>query len=300
MSSAQSRGARHRSAMAKQQVKGFIAPLNFLLTCSDSTLDTYELARLSEIANLRAEMHEIFDRLLDTSNQAALARWFRAQDRQALKHAIENEESPVEWANRKIREGQRNGEELLPLPSLPPGDAHLAAALRYQERNVAEGKCAICPQPLAPNSVRYCEKHLTKARLSHEPKGAKGAQPGSIGWLHGDMFQSGHGRQPGSLATLEMNREKKTRAVLAELGIPPESAAVSLKAAKDALWRVMPQSKAKAVPMSELFEAAVVPSRTTGQKALAELLSEGKIQRAGKGGPRDLFRYHAAVRRDCK
>jgi hypothetical protein len=88
-----------------------------------------------------------------------------------------------------------------------------------------------------------------------------------------------------------MSREKKTRAVLAELGIPPESAAVSLKAAKDALLRVMPSSKARAKPMAELFEAAVVPSRTTGQKALRELLSGGWIQRTGKGGPRDLYRY---------
>jgi Fic family protein len=88
-----------------------------------------------------------------------------------------------------------------------------------------------------------------------------------------------------------MNREKKTRALLAELGVPPESAAVSLKAAKDALLRVMPASKARAMTQAQLFEAATVVTRTTGQRALNELLSEGKIQRIGKGGPRDLFRY---------
>jgi hypothetical protein len=32
--------------------------------------------------------------------------------------------------------------------------------------------------------------------------------------------------------------------------------------------------------------------RATGQKALKEL-REGKIQRIGKGGPRDLYRYFA-------
>jgi hypothetical protein len=73
------------------------------------------------------------------------------------------------------------------------------------------------------------------------------------------------------------------------LGHPP----VSLKAAKDALLKVMPESKADAKPMLALFEFAVVPSRTTGQKALNELLSDGKIQRIGKGGPRNLFRYFA-------
>jgi hypothetical protein len=246
--------------MAKQHEKGFTTPINFLLTCSDSTLDTYELARLAEIANLRAELHEILDRVIDTGSQAALARWFRAQDRQTLKQAIENEESPLEWANRRIREGRRSEEELLPLPSLPPGAAHLAAALRYQERSVAEGKCRYCPKPLDRNSVDMCTDHLAKARARKGPKG----QRGSTDYLYGDGFQDRHGRQPGTLASLEMSREKKTRAVLAELGIPPESAAVSLKAAKDALLKVMPESKARAMSQAQLFEAAAVVTRTTG------------------------------------
>jgi hypothetical protein len=181
---------------------------------------------------------------------------------------------------------------MLPLPSLEPGAAHIAASLRYQSRNVSKGLCAVCPKPLAHHSVRYCEKHLAAEGGRHKPKGGKDEAPGSINYLYQDHSpESRHGRQPGTLASLEMNREKKTRSLLAELGIPPESAAVSLKAAKDALLKVMPESKARAKPMAELFEAVVVPSRTTGQKALRELLSEGKIQRAGRGGTRDIFRY---------
>ena len=100
-----------------------------------------------------------------------------------------------------------------------------------------------------------------------------------------------HGRQPGSLAACEMLREKKTRAVLAELGISPESAAVSLKAAKETLLRVMPDSKAKAMSPADLRQAATVPSKTTGDKALRELLSAGKIQRIGKARSGHPFRY---------
>ena len=79
--------------------------------------------------------------------------------------------------------------------------------------------------------------------------------PGGREYLYsGEITESTHGRTPGTLASLEMNREKKTRAVLAELGIAPESAAVSLKAAKDALLRVMPDSKAKAMTAYDLFQ----------------------------------------------
>lgn len=81
-----------------------------------------------------------------------------------------------------------------------------------------------------------------------------------------------------------------TRRVLAELGIWPESAAVSLKAAKDALLRVIPE-KASAMTQTELFEKAGVITKTTGQRALNALLAEKQIQRIGKGVPGSPFRY---------
>lgn len=107
----------------------------FLLGCGQKDLEDFELGRLAEVANLRKELHDILDRVIDAMSQAALASWFKSQDRQRLKAAIDNEESPIEYAKRMVREGQRSDEELLPLPSLAPGAAHLAAALRYQKRN---------------------------------------------------------------------------------------------------------------------------------------------------------------------
>ena len=289
-SSPQSRAARQHEAMAKQQHKGLILPVNFLLTCSDDTLAAHELALLAAIADLRADVHVLLDRLIDSSGQVATVRWFRKSDRQALKHAIENEESPLEWAKRMAREGQRMEEELIPLPALEPGSAHLAAALRYQQRNIAEGKCQNCPHPLAPGSVRYCEKHLAAARHKYQKQGK--AVPGSREYLYSEELQpSTHGRQPGTLASLEMNREKKTRALLAELGIPPESAAVSLKASIEAIVKCMPHSKKDALTQAELFEKACIPSKTTRGKALQQLLAARQIQRIGDGCRGNPYRY---------
>jgi hypothetical protein len=107
-------------------------------------------------------------------------------DRERLKHALENPDDVIALAQEQIRDGQRSEEELIPLTSLPPGAAHLAAALRYQERQIAKGLCAVCPEPLARNSVRYCERHLRIARLRHKPKNAEGELPGSIEWLYSD------------------------------------------------------------------------------------------------------------------
>ena len=263
-------------------------PLNFLLGCSENSLGNFELARLAEVADLRSELHALLDRLLDQMSQAAITAWFRQSDRKAINYALQNEETPLQIAARMIRDGQRSEQELIPLTSLPPGAAHLAAAQRYQERNLAEGKCSLCPKPLARNSVRYCEKHLTAARIRATPSKGK---PGDIGWLYGETEESSHGRQPGTLAALAMGREQKTRAALAELGIPPESAAVSLNAAKEALLKCMPVSESEASTIDALFKAAVIPSRTTGNHALEDLLTAGAIQRVGTGIRGNPFRY---------
>ena len=143
-------------------------PINFLLGCSEISLANFQLARQAEAADLRTQMHAIFDRLLEQSALAMLATWFRSTDRDALNHAIENPEDVMEWAQEQIRLQRRTeeGEEgdVLPISALPLGAAHLAAAMRYQERNIAEGKCQNCPKPLDRNSVRYCTKHLVAAR----------------------------------------------------------------------------------------------------------------------------------------
>jgi hypothetical protein len=198
-----------RSKTARK--KSLVLPLNFLLGCSQKSLDNFELARLAEVADLRKELLSILDRLIDQMSQAALAAWFRATDRETLKHALDNPDDVIALAREQIRDGQRSEEELIPLASLPAGAAHLAAALRYQERQIAKGLCAVCPEPLAHNSVRYCERHLTAARLRHKPKNAKGETPGSVGWLYSEGFESGHGRQPGSLKALALEREKRAK-----------------------------------------------------------------------------------------
>jgi hypothetical protein len=144
-------------------------PLNFLLGCSESSLGAFELARLAETANLRNELHAILDRMLDEMTQAALAGWFRQTDRHVLKRAVEEDVDPIAWAQERVRRHARSEEELVPLPSLPPGVAHLAAALRYQERNIAGGKCAICPQPLDRNSDVTARDTLPSTAASTSP-----------------------------------------------------------------------------------------------------------------------------------
>jgi hypothetical protein len=192
------------------------APLNFLLGCSDADLASYQLARMAAVANYRSQLHEILDKIIDEMGQSALAGWFRGQDRESLKNAIESPEQAIAritaQAVAQIRDGQRSEEELIPLPPLEPGAAHLARALRYTQNNIAKGLCGVCPKPLDRNSVRYCTKHLAIFRARHKPKGAKGGQPGTRDWLYSDEpFESAHNKSESQRKALKEANEKRAK-----------------------------------------------------------------------------------------
>lgn len=73
------------------------------------------------------------------------------------------------------------------------------------------------------------------------------------------------GGKPNKLAKQAMHREHKTRAILAELGIPTENAAVSLNAAKEALLKCMPTPIDEPMTAAELFDKMSIPTLPTGR-----------------------------------
>src|ERR1700687_1764637 len=199
-------------------------PVNFLLQCSDADLASYLLQRLSSVANFRNQLLEIFDKMVEEGAAAALAEWSRTQDRVALKNAIESPAETMErivaQAKESIRDSQRSDEELIPRMPLPPGAAHLAAAVRYQERNVDGVKCQNCPQPLDPRSHRFCTKHLRMERERYIPKRQRMVEPGAIAWLYGESLEPEDGR------SFPKERQKMRR-------IAPEGKALLQRIAKE-------------------------------------------------------------------
>jgi hypothetical protein len=101
------------------------AELNFLLGASEKDLSSFELARLAAVADHRADLHAILDKLIDEMAQAAVSHWFRQIDRGTLIQALnaspeEHTEEILAWAKERIRDGQRSDEELIPLTALAP------------------------------------------------------------------------------------------------------------------------------------------------------------------------------------
>ena len=50
-------------------------PWEFLLTASRTSLQSYELSRLSHVANLRKEIFQLLESWIDENSAAMLARW---------------------------------------------------------------------------------------------------------------------------------------------------------------------------------------------------------------------------------
>lgn len=184
---------------------------NFLLTCSQSSLEELQLARLSEVANLRKEMLEIVNRMVDNLATAAVASWFRQNDRELLRKALENHEDVLAWAEEQLRNQGQKGSDLLPVAATlsPPGEAHRSASLRYQQRNIEEGKCRVCPAPLDRNSVQYCTLHLEQERERRREKSE------SLGKVP-------HGRATGTLSALKTQCSKQEKEAVCESQFTPE------------------------------------------------------------------------------
>jgi len=54
-------------------------PLEYLCTSSEASIESFHLTRLNRVANLRKELHEIFEEWVETEVQARMAQWLLAR-----------------------------------------------------------------------------------------------------------------------------------------------------------------------------------------------------------------------------
>jgi hypothetical protein len=84
-------------------------PWEFLLSASRTSLQSYELSRLSHAANLRKEITQLLDSWLEENSAAMLARWLMEQ-REHAATAREAEDQPAAHEERAANgDARRNG-----------------------------------------------------------------------------------------------------------------------------------------------------------------------------------------------
>src|SRR6202040_56148 len=124
-------------------------PREYLFTSSDASIESFRLSRLNAVANLRKELHEIFEEWVEAEVQARLAQWLLARKK------------PGPPRPRPPRHNR--------LPRSLDGPTHCSAScsthchpLHHSRRNARLG----CPA--RPCSCRHCLPHdaISGARSS--------------------------------------------------------------------------------------------------------------------------------------
>lgn len=64
------------------------APFQYLLECSQMSLEDFELDRLDRAANLRRQLRDIAEEWIDAEVEARLSRWVRENRRHSDEHAL--------------------------------------------------------------------------------------------------------------------------------------------------------------------------------------------------------------------
>jgi hypothetical protein len=123
--------------------------LEYLATCSKVSLESFELARLNDRANLRKEIVELLDELIEVDIQARIAEWVLTHRR--LQAAMQR-------APRRVQRNRSVASENRSVPLLPmndgsdPPDFPALGANRVMRvlRDTADGSLASLRRGAAP------------------------------------------------------------------------------------------------------------------------------------------------------
>jgi hypothetical protein len=88
--------------------------LDFLATCSEISLQSFELARLSEISNYKKQISELLDEWVETDVQARLAEWALKSRRQQLQRRS------AKLRRKRVAQRQDRSLPLFPAQETPP------------------------------------------------------------------------------------------------------------------------------------------------------------------------------------
>lgn len=125
--------------------------LDYLARCSQTSLESFELARLNDLANLRKQMIDVIDEWVETDIQARIAEWILHRRRQqaALRHPPQSV--------RRIRSKQIP----LPLRSASGNSSHRFPALASHPV-ISALREAVCDDPLPP--LRRGSEEMVKSK----------------------------------------------------------------------------------------------------------------------------------------
>jgi hypothetical protein len=137
----------------------------------------WRLSKLAAVANYRSQLHEVLDNLLDAGNQATLACLFRVKGREVIKEILNGPPpDPIADAKSKLKKMGRTAKDLVPLLSLPPGQAQPRSGFDISapedRRREVLPQCALLrdtPHRVPRSSKGQIKENSTSRRTARAP-----------------------------------------------------------------------------------------------------------------------------------
>jgi hypothetical protein len=119
-----SRLARRPAQPKERDMREKSTPFEYLLKCSEMSLEDFELARLDRAASLRRQLRDIAEEWVDAAVEAQLARWVRENRRRTAARPAKFRQCDLEESSERQTPDRRLSSRKLsrnaPSHSLPP------------------------------------------------------------------------------------------------------------------------------------------------------------------------------------
>jgi|SRR6202795_2266905 len=157
-------------------------PFEYLISSSEESLESFELSRLSHVANLRKELRTVLDEFVEAEIQARIARWIlegrRAQDHRA-DHGKNSEYTSIAPRTQKPGPHKSLASQSATRPRQNSFPQHVDAADRIEQAHDIDHDAGNDAGAVAGNGVRETEvrKHDIRENDTRRPARAASQLP---------------------------------------------------------------------------------------------------------------------------
>jgi len=139
-------------------------PFEYLLTSSGASIESFHLSRLNAVANLRKELHELFEEWVEAEVQARLAQWLLAR---------KNSENLAAAGSITIASTENRNAQIAATPSTSRSPTRFPTRTTTRRTAAADSAARSCVARLPSTASDDSNRSSIKSRIRGRAIGAK-------------------------------------------------------------------------------------------------------------------------------
>jgi hypothetical protein len=146
-------------------------PFEYLLTSSGASIESFHLSRLNAVANLRKELHELFEEWVEAEVQARLAQWLLAR---------KNSETLAAAGSITIASTENRNAQIAATPSTSRSPTRSPTRTTTRRTAAADSAARSCVARLNSTGSDDSNHSSIKSRIRGRPVGARNRAAGTV------------------------------------------------------------------------------------------------------------------------